>query len=258
MAELVVLGSGTGIPTCRRSPPGLLLKTDKGDCLLIDPGPGTLSRMVHHGAGVEDVGTVLLTHHHPDHTLDLMALLFARHNPGLRPRLKKLFVAGPPGTRDLHERMKGLYGHWVEAEEGMLEIIEAEAGALPTSLPLSGTAHPMKHGPSSLGYRLRLGHRILAVSGDTGPCDALQALGEGADLFLLECALPDSHPSATDHMTPDRAGRIAALTCPKKLVLYHLYPAVNEEEALQSIRRHYQGPVQIAEDGDLFSLAGKV
>jgi ribonuclease BN (tRNA processing enzyme) len=254
MADLVVLGSGTAIPTRRRASPGLLLRAEDAGTVLIDPGPGSLCRMAREGGAVEDVDRVLITHHHPDHTLDIMSLLFARRNPWLRPRLRRLVLVGPAGTRELHARMKGLYGQWIEAAAEEFEIVEAAEGPLPSAAGLTGRACRTEHTGESLGYRLELEAGTLAVSGDCGPADGLVALGEGADLFLLECAVPDDYPAVPGHLTPDGAGRIAARARPGKLVLYHLYPPVEAEEALESVRRHFHGDVSVAEDGAVYTL----
>jgi len=76
LAELVVLGSGTGVPSLRRGSPGLLLISD-GTYVLIDSGPGTLRRMLEAGVTYQDIDLLLYTHIHPDHVSELVPLLFA-------------------------------------------------------------------------------------------------------------------------------------------------------------------------------------
>ena len=249
MPRLVVLGSGTGVPTKERASPGLLLETEQWGAVLIDPGPGALHRMTLQGVPVEAVERVLLTHHHPDHTLDLMALLFARRNPWLEPR--HLTVIGPVGTKDLYLRMQGLYGKWVTADEDSFSLKEVEPGPL---ADLDGKAFSTNHTEGSLGYRLELGKTSLAISGDTGPSEEIVQLGRDADLFLLECSVPDGHGKVPGHLTPREAGDVAARARPRKLVLYHLYPPVDAEEAVRSVRRVFQGETVVATDGAVFSL----
>src|SRR5512146_3541011 len=80
--EIFFLGSGTSIPIQQHSPAGLIVKADN-QCLLFDIGPGTLGRL--HYAGIEygDIDQLLLTHLHPDHTLDLATLLLVfNYAPG--------------------------------------------------------------------------------------------------------------------------------------------------------------------------------
>lgn len=254
-ASLVVLGSGTGIPTIRRGPPGLLLDPGDGGTVLIDPGSGTLGRAARSGTPVEKVDRVLITHLHPDHTLDLAALLFARKNTWLMDRLKPLTLAGPEGTKAFYQRMVGLYGRWVKARDDQFRILEVKPSrALPGGLGFSGVAYKTEHTEESLGYRIELPSGTLALSGDTGPCDALKDLGQGADLFLLECAVPDGFDTDGKHMTPSHAGKAAARANPGRLVLYHLYPPVEAGEALRSIKRFWDGDAVVAEDGMTFTV----
>ena len=79
MPNLLVLGSGTGIPNIKRQAPGYLLTVD-GKRILLDSGPGTLQRLIHYGVTYQDIDYILYTHLHPDHTLDLAAILFAARN----------------------------------------------------------------------------------------------------------------------------------------------------------------------------------
>jgi ribonuclease BN (tRNA processing enzyme) len=256
MVSVILLGSGTGVPTARRAPPGLLIRSaaEEGGTILLDPGPGAVSRMAKAGTAVEEVDRVVFTHHHPDHTLDLMALLFARRNPWLKPRLKRLTLIGPRGTVALHEAMKNLYGDWVSAEPESFRIEEVGEGPLPGRTGLTGSAHRVTHIEGSLGYRFDFAAGTLAVSGDTEPCEGLADLGRDADLFFLECAVPDEMEQARGHMTPRAAGEAAARANPAHLVLYHLYWPVDPQLAAQRVRSLYSGRVTVAEDGDRFEL----
>jgi len=258
MTSLTVLGSGAAVPAARRAPPGYLITTDDRSAFLVDPGPGALHRAVVGGTEVEAIKTVFLTHHHPDHTLDLMSLLFARRSVLLRPRLGPLVVIGPRGTGDLYRRMAALYGRWVEAPAGELEIIEVDAGLEGTPIPIAsgieGIAASVDHSAPCHGYRFEFGDGTIALSGDTADCAGLDRLGRGADLFVLECSLPDEYASTPGHLSPTGAGRAASRIGPRKLVLSHLYPSVDGRLALKTVQRLFGGPVVLAEDGDLFEL----
>lgn len=258
MTVLTVLGSGAAVPNARRAPPGALITTDDRGVYLVDPGPGALHRSVASGAQVETIRAVFLTHHHPDHTLDLMSLLFARKSVLLRPRLGPLVLVGPRGTRDLYERMVGLYGRWVEAPDGDLEIFELDPGAtsapIPVATGLDGIAVAVDHSGPCHGYRFEFGDGTIALSGDTADCAGLDRLGHEADIFLLECSVPDEHANTPGHLCPSEAGRAAARIRPRKLVLSHLYPLVSARTAVDTVRRFFSGPVVVAEDGDDFRL----
>jgi ribonuclease BN (tRNA processing enzyme) len=76
LAELIIIGSGTGIPSLRRGSPSLVLLSDSTK-LLIDSGPGALRKMLEVGITYQDIDILLYTHIHPDHVSDLVHFLFA-------------------------------------------------------------------------------------------------------------------------------------------------------------------------------------
>ncbi len=91
--RLTVLGSGTLIPDAHRGSPGLALEAEGLLCFM-DLGSGTLYRARQAGIDIEQLDCILLTHLHPDHTGDLVPLLFAFHT-GPMARRSKLVIAGP-------------------------------------------------------------------------------------------------------------------------------------------------------------------
>ncbi|MBI4616337.1 MAG: MBL fold metallo-hydrolase [Planctomycetes bacterium] len=219
----VVLGSGTGIPTARRGPAGFLMM-DGPRTILVDSGSGTLGRMARAGVLPENLERVLYTHFHPDHVADLVPILFALRNT---PREgDPLAVQGPPGLAALFEKFHGIFGHWIEPGDPprwRLEEIPPRRHEFPG---LAVTPVKTAHTPESQGYRFELGGRVVAVSGDTGPCGALEELGRGADLLVLECSFPDSRP-LEQHMTPSACAEVARRAHPRRLLLTHLYPEMD-------------------------------
>ncbi len=61
MTELIIIGSGTGIPSLRRGSPGLVVLSDSAK-LLIDSGPGALRKMLEVGITYQDIDVLLYTH----------------------------------------------------------------------------------------------------------------------------------------------------------------------------------------------------
>lgn len=254
MMELTVLGSGTGVPSARRGSPGLLLRAG-GRTLLIDCGPGTLRSAAAAGADPGQIDAILLTHLHPDHTLDLPALLFALRNPRYSGR-GSLLVAGPRGLSDLlaHWWAGAVHGPWLRPEGTAIDVREVVPGSQDV-LGLVVSAVAVVHSAESLAYRIAecRGGPVLAVSGDTGPCEGVVQAGRGADLFVLECALPDP-PGWEGHLTPEGAAEVAARAAPRRLLLTHLYPEVEDEPILETVRRRYRGEAGIAEDGTVHTI----
>ncbi|MFO7608632.1 MAG: ribonuclease Z [Candidatus Krumholzibacteriia bacterium] len=231
MIRIHVLGAGGATPLPERSPAAYHVDLD-GDPILLDPGPGALVRLVGAGLaprGVDDVGLVLLTHLHPDHCLDLIALLFAVHSP-LPERRDPLQVWGPPGLLAWLEQLRGVWGRWLEPRRRELQVRELVAGQECT-LPAGATLRPfvVDHPQDRLarqcfGYVFRdtAGHTAV-FSGDTGPCAALTEAARGVDLLLVECSTTDEL-ATPGHLAVGQVRALLAEARPRRAVLTHQYP----------------------------------
>lgn len=245
MEEVIILGSGTGVPSLRRGSPGLLLIT-KDTKALIDSGSGTLRRILEAGADYRDIDLIFYTHIHPDHTGDLVPYLFACKYAS-RPRQKDLLFIGGPGFHDHFERLKAIYGSWIEPQSYRLTVKEISETTF-SFRDLKINSKSMNHLPGSLGYRVESRDgKTTVVSGDTDYCLNIVNLGREADLLILECSFPDEK-RVEGHLTSSLAGRIAAEARCKRLVLTHLYPECDQMNILQECRRWYAGEIIISED----------
>src|SRR5512143_1075017 len=101
--RLTILGAGTAIPLPGFSPAGhLVLIGDQP--LLFDIGPGTLARLAAAGIDYRDLDHLFLTHHHSDHTLDLVTLLQDYDSTPGWVRRKPFHLIGCRGTQAFYER----------------------------------------------------------------------------------------------------------------------------------------------------------
>ncbi len=71
--ELVILGSGSQVPTRHRNQSGYFVRWDAHG-FLIDPGEGTQRQMVHHGVTATAITRILISHFHGDHCLGLAGI----------------------------------------------------------------------------------------------------------------------------------------------------------------------------------------
>jgi len=249
--RLILLGTGTAVPTRERGPTGELLVVGD-DVTAIDPGPGSLKRAFDAGFPPWTIRRVLLTHHHVDHMLDLVALLFARVNPFLDPPspLTELVILGGPGTAALVDGIGALFGPGLLRSGEGVRVSELRAGAFDLGIPGgSAEAFAVAHSAASLAYRITLRSGVVvAISGDTGDDPGAVAVAKDADFYLLEAALIEDR-RVVGHVTAHEAGTIAARAGCRHLILNHFYPQVDPETAAREASRAFRGRITIGRDG---------
>jgi len=202
--------------------------------------------MLEVGVTYRDIDMILYTHIHPDHVADLVPIIFATKYADV-PREKELLCIGGPGFESYFEKLKNVYGHWVDPQSYELTIKEtSERGLLYRDLKIR--SKPMAHISESVGYRIEFRDgKSITVSGDTDYCQNIIDLAIEVDLLVLECSFPDGK-KVEGHLTPSLAGRIASESHCRKLMLYHFYPVCDQYDILMQCRQAYQGDALLAED----------
>ncbi len=245
MAELIILGSGTGVPSLRRGSPGLVVISESSKAL-VDSGSGILRRMLEVGITYRDIDLLLYTHIHPDHISELVPILFACKYADL-PRQKDLISVGGPGFKDYFDRLKKLYWSWIEPPSYHLAIKETSQKPF-LFQDLKIFSKPMAHISESVGYRIEFKDgRSIAISGDTDYCRNIIDLASEVDLLILECSFPDGK-KVEGHLTPSLAGRIGLESRCKRLLLTHLYPICDQFDILKQCEQVYKGEIILCED----------
>lgn len=125
--------------------------------------------------------------------------------------------------------------------------------------PFDFEAAPLRHSVPCYGYRFILDGASVTYCTDTGPCANLKRLAKGADLLITECAMaPGDKGVNLFHITPERAARVAAEACAKKLALFHFdpgkYPSFAEREEAERAARRIFPETTAARDGTAFAL----
>ncbi|HSG49526.1 MAG TPA: MBL fold metallo-hydrolase, partial [Longimicrobiales bacterium] len=240
--RVVLLGTGTPNPDPARSGPALAIVVDSVP-YLVDAGPGVVRRAAQaaqdgeEGLAVHRLARVFLTHLHSDHTAGLPDLLLS---PWVLERDEPLQVVGPQGTErmmghiregyleDIHMRIFGLEpandrGHRVEARD-------VEPGLVYQDERVKVTAIPVIHGswPSAFGYRFETPDRVIVVSGDAAPSEALVDACDGCDILIHEVYARSGWERrepvwqryhAAFHTSGYELGELAARARPRLLVL---------------------------------------
>ena len=200
--RLTVLGCAGSFPGPDSPCSAYLVEADDFR-LLVDFGAGSLSALQRY-ATLTSIDAILLTHLHADHILDACNYIVVRRYAPEGP-YPTLPLYGPAGTAD---RLVAAYGQG--PLDDVYEVHDLTAGTFDIG-PFTVTAERVIHPVETYGLRIEHGHRVLAYSADTAPCDALLRLAQGADLFLCEASYIDGVDNPPDlHLTGREAGEAAS------------------------------------------------
>ena len=187
--EVVLTGTGTPIPDANRAGPSTLVKA--GDAhLLVDAGRGVVMRLAAAGSGPPLLAAVLITHLHSDHVCALNDVITTHWVMSQENATLKIY--GPVGTEQFVERqMHALepdIGYRVEHHDFLthgprLEVTDLEPGDAFTVGDVQITTAATEHSPvkPTIGFRLEHDGAVVALAGDTLPCDGVDELARGAD-----------------------------------------------------------------------------
>jgi ribonuclease BN (tRNA processing enzyme) len=239
--RLTVVGCSGSFPG-PQSPASCYLVEADGYRLLLDLGSGALGDLARH-TDISAVDALVLSHLHPDHCMDMCGYYVARkYRPeGPAPVIP---VYGPVGTA---ARMANAYG--LPEDPGMsgeFDFRTLEPQAVfelgPFRLRVDRTVHPIE----AFAIRVEQGGKTLVYSGDSGVCDALVKLAEGADLFLCEASFHDGRDFAPEvHLTGRQAAEHAARAGVPRLLLTHI-PPWNDPARTLAEAMDFEGRVDLA------------
>lgn len=250
---LTVLGSGTCTPSLQRQPAGYLLQRPDFH-VLIDSGSGTIGRLMQAGLPVHALDAVVYTHLHLDHTGDLFPMLFSLRNSMGFSRTRDFWIYGPPGFAAFYQHLWALFGRWVLSEHYQIQVVEWQGFQHNALGPFVVETLPMRHTPSSLGYRFCTPEgQVVAFTGDADEGPQLAPLLQGATLAVVDCSTPDTG-KLDGHLSPKGIRTALELAQQvgkpvERLLLSHFYPSAETPELLQAFEGAPVQQVMRAEDG---------
>jgi ribonuclease BN (tRNA processing enzyme) len=251
--EITVVGSGTVVPRVSRRQSCVVVRTVE-ETIFFDLGSGAVRGMLHAGVDPFAVDRVFFTHFHPDHTVDVVPLLFAIKYGTEEERERPLTLYGPEPFEDFFGGITDVWGEWMLGDYPT-EVRELpHASPSPISLPcLRVSWAPVKHRPESIAYRLEGENGAFVYTGDTEYAESVVELAREAHTLLIECSFPNNAP-VPGHLTPKGVARIAREAGVERVVLTHIYPPADALDLTQEIGRGFEGEVLVAEDGLKFSV----
>jgi ribonuclease BN (tRNA processing enzyme) len=257
---LTILASGPAAPNPGGGNSGYLVR-DGDTAVVMDCGPGSAGQIALH-LPPEQLSGVAISHFHPDHYFDLVALYYLqRFGPR---RSSRLPVWLPPGGRDFLDRFGQLVANKPRMLEDFLDLREYPLNSSVAIGALEFEFHPVQHYIPAHAMRVRGSTgAILTFSGDAAPCEALPLAAKAADLFLCESSLLDaSHddkdPAKRGHLSAVEAGAAAAAAHARRLLITH-FRSNPEADAhhLRTARQSFGGDVDLARPGKTYMVSGK-
>jgi ribonuclease BN (tRNA processing enzyme) len=282
--RVILLGTkgGPRVNKGRANPSNLVIAA--GRSYVVDCGYGVTRQLVEAGIEAHEVRTVLITHNHSDHMLELGALVYSAWAGGLR---EPLDVWGPPPiarsvanfldsvSYDIDIRIED------EGRPDLRKLVRVHEFEAPETVPAAGSAAVferdglkvkavrVRHPPitHAYAYRFDAPDRSIVLSGDTTYSPELIALAKGADVLVHEVMhlggldrLLSRNPNAPtlrkhlidSHTTTEQLGHVAAEAGVKTLVLSHFVPgddaSITDAMWVEDVRKNFSGEIVVGRD----------
>lgn len=181
------------------------------DCLVLDMGAGTLSRLIQ-AVDIRKVKYFYISHLHYDHTSDFLVLRYLLEEIGHKIVLFIEYEDSP--------------WYKILTEHRNITVINVCEGREFTAGSFTLTFFRMKHTVPCLGVRIK-GEKTLAYTGDTLYNDNIPALIDGADCVLADCSKPAGFKGP--HMTVENAKKISR-EYGVRIIATHLSPGYSPEK----------------------------
>jgi len=254
MPDPLRCGSGTAI-------------VHEGRWVLVDCGRGVTQRAIEAGLDLAELDAVLLTHHHSDHVSDLATLAITRWVHGAATPMQVIAPDGPC-ARFASECLDGFVDQAFYSQANadsprrpsvaVDEFVPTDDPAIAfESSPWRVITALVDHSPieAAVGYRIEVGGRAVAVSGDTARCVGIERLGAGTDLLIHEAVRSDRVSPAllAWNAGARKVGELGRDLDLPWIVLTHLLPAprhAGDEQAFVDEARAagYGGELTVARD----------
>ena len=246
--EITVVGSGTVVPRLERRQSCVVVEAGE-ETLFFDLGSGAVRGMLRAGLDPFAVDRIFFTHFHPDHTVDVVPLLFSIKYGAEEERSRHLYLTGPEPFRAFWGSVTNVWGEFMLGDYPT--CVSELPHECPSPLDLPGCRlswAPAEHRLESIAYRLDGEEGSFVYTGDTEYSESVVDLARGAQTMLIECSFPDESP-VPGHLTPSGVARIASEAGVRRVVLTHVYPAADELDLRSEVGRGFGGEVIVARDG---------
>ncbi len=215
-----------------------------GAAICLDLGAGALNQLQAH-VRPEALDLVVISHLHPDHFIDLLALrVYMVWGPGAGHRLR---IAGPPGLRSA----LAVFGDDGLEVAFAFEELDGQAPVTPSPRGVRISHRQVPHLEPTFATRIDVGGASVCFGADCAPNDTLAEFARGVDVLMTECTYGAGEiPDGAMHLNAHAAGDIARRARAGQLVLAHCLPEWDLDAAVAVAADVGSMPVRAARSGD--------
>lgn len=291
--RVIMLGTAGGAETRLKRIQSTTAIVVNGSVYLVDLGDGALRQMAKAGLKQDQVRTVFLTLFSQDRISGLPTFLSTRW---LMFKPAPLEIYGPVG---LDQTLQGINlsleavaaSSFVPSADPFAavsphELLESGPVFQDGNIKVTALALPRARDkpPVAFAYRFETPGGSIVFTGATGAREALASFAKGADLLICEdydidgivrrTSSAQTTPEmrarvmkhmSTNHLDPEQIGDLAAAAGVGRVVLHHLEPGSDTEDAqyadrayASGVRSKYHGPVILPHDLQSFDLPATV
>ena len=263
--QITVLGKSPSWQDCSGACSGYLV-THEDHTLLLDCGNGVFAKL-RQSVDYVDIASVLITHMHADHFLDLVPFAYALR---YAPRQQPVPVAGWPGTDHParprlylpaggSEVLRRVVGCWGPPDliDGAFSITEYETEDELEIGPLHARFCEVPHYVRTRAVDFTAGGARFTFGADCSPNAELVTIARDTDLLLIEATLPrPERDGVRGHLTAHEAGEHGRAAGARRLVLTHYSDELDPELILAQASESYGRPAELAVAGASYVVQG--
>lgn len=248
--ELTVLGKSPSWQD-RDGACSAYLVRDGDFTLVVDCGSGAFAKL-RAQTDYLAVDAVVVTHMHPDHTLDLIPFASAlnyspRRSAEVGKRRPALHL--PVGGRATLRRVCAAYEN-EDMIDGVFDVSEYPPAAELELGPLRARFREVPHYIRAFATDLTDRHGARVTFGaDCGPNDELERFAAGAGLLVVEATQETSGDGFRGHLTAREAGELGQRAGVSRLLVSHYSDELDATRVRSEAEAGFGGPVELARDG---------
>jgi ribonuclease BN (tRNA processing enzyme) len=254
--QLQILGSGGPGDSMGRASSAYVLWVDGESKVLLDAGSGSKNHFYQSGASMDQVDLVALSHLHPDHSVELPAILW--------PGGGTFDLAGPGGSDAFPSISR--FTDLIFGEDGVFEVFQGRVDInvieVNTSqvnqvwqqdgITVTGMGVPHGNVPT-IGYRIEVGDTSIGFSSDqTGSNPAFIDFIRDVDTLVIHMSANENATGiiADLHATPSVWGQMAESASAGQVIISHISTSDPDQlqENVEILRENYAGRIVVAED----------